>query len=84
MERIAEKYLCQLQDRAKTAGIHLQLPENLAGELAKTSGKQGGARQLRRLVQERVEGPLAMYLLKSGRKNQKIQGILEQDQLQFQ
>ena len=84
MERIAEKYLCQLQGRAKTAGIHLQLPENLAGELAKTSGKQGGARQLRRLVQERVEGPLAMYLLKSGRKNQKIQGVLEQDQLQFQ
>ena len=83
MEQIAGKYLHQLQQRAKQAGIHLHLPDALAAELGRQSGKQGGARQLRRLVQEKVESPLAIHLLRSGRKNLKVKCLLEEGKLQF-
>ena len=83
MEQIADKYLCQLRQRARQAGIQLQLPDTLAAELGKCCGKQGGARQLRRLVQEKVESPLAVHLLRTGRKTLKVKCILEEGTLQF-
>ena len=72
MEDIARKYLHQLQQRAEAGGVQLQLPEELARELGSCTGKQGGARQLRRLIQEKVEGPLAVFLLKCAKKPNRV------------
>ena len=84
VEGIAAKYLQQLTDRAATAGIHLQLPEELVLELGRCSCARGGARHLRRLVQERVEGPLAIHLLKCGKKPSRIRACLAEGMLLFQ
>ena len=83
MEHIARKYLLQLHNRAAAAGMQLQLPEELPAVLGRRSGKTGGARNLRRLVQEQVEGPLAAFLLRSGKKPTKVKAKLENGQLQF-
>jgi len=83
MEDIARKYLDQLRQRASANGIQLQLPDELAKDLGRCSRKQGGARHLRRLVQERVEGPLAVFLLKSEKKDGKVKAKLEDGQLHF-
>ena len=84
MEGIVEKYLYQLQQRAAAAGIQLHLPETLAHTLGEKPVKQGGARQLRRLVQEQVEGPLAVYLLRCGKKPSKIRAHWEDGAIYFQ
>ena len=83
METIAGKYIRELCDRGRSAGVQLQLPEELPGFLKGLAGKQGGARQLRRLVQERVEGPLAQFLLQSGKACSKVTGELQDGALQF-
>ena len=83
MEGIAHKYLCQLQQRAQQQGIQLRLPEALAAKLGAEGKSRGGARHLRHLVQERVEGPLALYLLGRSKTPPKLQGILQDGQLQF-
>ena len=82
--KIAEKYLRQLQQRTAGMGIQLALPEGLSTELAKGCKKEGGARQIRRLVQEQVEGPLAAYLLECAKKPTKIKGKWEDKKLIFQ
>lgn len=84
MEGIVEKYLHQLQERAVAAGIQLHLPETLAHTLGESPMRQGGARQLRRLVQEQVEGPLAVYLLKCAKKPSKVRARWENGAIQFQ
>ena len=84
VEDIVEKYLRQLRIRSEAAGIQLILPDTLAHELGTAVCKKDGARQLRRLVQEQVEGPLAVYLLKSSRKPVKIRAVWENGALQFQ
>ena len=84
MEKIAGKYLAQLQERAAESGWQLLLPEELAYHLGQDCKKQGGARQIRHLVQERVEGPLAAYLLRCEKKPGKIRGNWENGALQFQ
>ena len=84
MAKIAEKYLRQLQERVSGMGIQLLYPDGLACELAKQNKKEGGARQIRRLVQEQVEGPLAAYLLECTKKPAKIKGKLENGKLVFQ
>lgn len=63
-EQIAEKYLYQLQQRAKAVGITLHLPDGLAHRLMEKDPGKDGARGIRSLVQEKVEGPLAVFLLK--------------------
>ena len=83
MEQIARKYILQRYGRAAEAGLQLQLPEELPALLGSRSGKAGGARSLRRLVQEQVEGPLAAFLLRSGKKPSKVKGKLENGRLQF-
>ena len=80
--QIVDKYLSQLTKRAAAAGIQLVLPEQLSRTLVCSGGK-GGARDLRRLVQERVEAPLSGYLLRTGRKNGKVRGTLEDGILSF-
>ncbi len=83
MTQIVEKYLQQLKERTLANGIQLQLPEGLADSLRQKAGKKDGARQLRRIVQEQVEGPLAVYLLQNGGKITKVRGSLENEILQF-
>ena len=83
LEKIAGKYLSQLQERAASAGIQLQFPAELATALGAESIRQGGARQLRHLVQERVEAPLSVYLLRASRQPTKVRGVMEAGQLQF-
>ncbi len=83
MEQIAEKYLKQLNRRAATAGMQISFPPELAHQLGHTMAQQGGARHMRKLVQERVEGPLAVFLLKTGKKPGHIKSHLENGQLHF-
>ena len=83
MEGIARKYLVQLQQRAAETGFQLHLPENLASKLGQEGCKLGGARHLRHLVQEKVEGPLSVFLLHAGKQPAKIEGVFQDGRLQF-
>ena len=83
MESIARKYLTQLQNRTRIQGIGLKLPEELAAHLGTVSRDKGGARSLRRLVQEQVEGPLAAFLLSCSTKPGQVTGKLKQGKLCF-
>ncbi len=81
--QIAGKYLEQLCGRAANLGIQLQLPEELRALLVGECSGKGGARQLRRLVQKRVEGPLAAFLLRCGGKPGRVRASLEGKELHF-
>jgi len=83
MVQITEKCLRQLTARAAENGIQLTLPEELAAVLCQERKNRDGARQMRRLVQERVEGPLASYLLRCGKKPAKIWGRWADGSLSF-
>ena len=83
MEAIAWKYLRQLQDRVQAVGTQLQLPEELAAFLLGKCPGRDGARQLRRLVQTEVEGPLAAYLLRCSRKPSRVKLRLEEGRIVF-
>ncbi len=83
MERIIQKYLHQLKERILANGIQLQLPEDLPKLLCADAGKKDGARQLRRIVREKVESPLSIYLLGCSKKPTKLKGGWEHGQLQF-
>ena len=82
MEQVAEKFLRLLGDRSKRAGVDLRLPKDLAAHL-RCAGKDGGARQLRKLVQEKVEGPLAQFLLEQETACKTVQCALVEGVLQF-
>ena len=83
MDAIAEKYLSQLRRRTAVLGVSLQLPEDTASRLASCCRGKGGARQLRKTVQEKVEGPLALALLNAPRKPAKLKGRWEDETLCF-
>jgi len=83
IEGIVEKYLHQLKNRTLAVGVQLELPADLPKYLRATSGKKDGARQLRRLVQDRVEGPLAVHLLKNSKRPAKVKVSWEGESLQF-
>ncbi len=80
---IAEKYLSQLQSRTEKLPVRLELPEELAGRLAQRCSKADGARQLRRLVQQEVEAPLAEALLRCEKTPRAIKGTWVEDSLKF-
>ncbi len=84
MEAIAQKYLVQLQERTAVLGSQLILPPELAASLSGRCQGREGARQLRRLVQSEVEGPLAVFLLQCARRPGKIYGKMEGESLCFQ
>lgn len=84
MEAIAWKYLRQLQERAAAMGVQLQIPPELAQSLGQRCRGKGGARQLRRMVQAEVEGELASFLLRCGRKPPRVRMRLENGALTFQ
>jgi len=79
MEAIARKYLQQLARRSLAQGIELTLPEETAAWLGGKCRGSGGARQMRRLVQEQVEGPVAAFLLRCGGKPERVTGALKED-----
>ena len=81
MEIIAGKYLRQLQDRAETAGTQLLIPQELAAWLGRRCKGKDGARNLRRLVQNEVEAPLASFLLHSAHKPGKVKIRLENEKV---
>ncbi len=83
MEQIADKYLEELVQRAAASGTHLQISDQIAGFLCRQCNKHDGARQLRRLVQEQVEGPLAAWMLRSTAKPGRVRIRLEGDSLSF-
>ncbi len=83
MEKITQKYLDQLQERARSNGMQLNLPEKLASVLGAAGSLRGGARNLRKLVQERVETPLAAFLLTCNKKPGKIRCSMENDEVRF-
>ena len=84
MEAIARKYLNQLQNRMAAVGTQLILPEELAAKLGSQCKAKDGARHLRRLVEQQVEGPLSEFLLRSSRKNSKIRCVLNGGEVTFQ
>jgi ATP-dependent Clp protease ATP-binding subunit ClpA len=84
LEEIARKYLRELTQRSKNAGIQLRLDDEVVRLLRCKASAKDGARQIRRLVQEQVEGPLAAFLLTSGKKAACVQGAVEDGKLRFQ
>ena len=83
MEAIAQKYLNLIQKRTALLDIQLQMPREVAQLLGQKCRDQGGARALRRLVQEEVEGPLATFLLECGRKPSRISAYMEAGHICF-
>ena len=83
MEAIVWKYLRQLQNRTAAIGTQLQLPQEAANLLLEKASGKDGARQLRRLVQSEVEGPLAAYLLGCSRKPGKVKLRVEEGKISF-
>ena len=83
LERIADKYLHQLGQRMDTIGVQLQLPKNTAAWLAGQCKPRDGARNLRHLVQEKVEGPLSSHMLLCGAQG-RVRCILDSGCLQIQ
>ncbi len=83
MKGIAGKYLSQLQERSRKTGMQLLLPEDLAERLADGCAGGAGARQLRRIVEQRVEDPLAVFLLKCNKRPLKVKGAWEGESLVF-
>ena len=83
MEAIAGKYLRQLCSRSEAAGCRLSLPEELPGWLAAQCRGKAGARQLRRMVQTKLEAPLAAYLLQFARRPGRVNLLLKENEITF-
>ena len=83
MEIIARKYLKQLQDRAAASGIQLMIAQELPEHLRQQCRGKDGARQMRKLVQSQVEGPLATFLLRCNRRPGKVKVKLEEGSVTF-
>jgi len=83
MEAIARKYLQQLQERMAQTGIVLSFPEELAPFLSRQCKAKDGARHLRRLVQQQVEGPLSEFLLRSEKRMSKLTCQLKEEGIGF-
>lgn len=83
MEEIASKYCTALYHRMRNLGIDLMIPTGLIQYIAMGCKAADGARQLRHQMQERVEGPLAMFILQSEETPKRIQCVLEKDELKF-
>jgi len=81
MVGIADKYLRQLERRVSVQGIQLQMPENMGALLANQGGKN--ARELRRVIAQKVEDPLAVFLLGTSKKPAKVRIQWSEDAAQF-
>ena len=83
LAQIARQQLQRLSVRAQVSGLLLQLPEGLPEALADACKQNEGARQIRRLIQDRVESPLAAYLLQPGKKPSRAKGELRNGSVYF-
>jgi len=83
MEAIAQKYLTQLQQRMGATGVQLVLPKELAQHLSKQCNAKDGARHMRRIIEQKVEGALSDFLIQTGKKCTRIQCILKGEDLSF-
>ena len=83
LKKIAAQQLSGLCVRARAGGMELELPAELADDLAGLCTAKDGARQIRHLIQDRVEEPLSVFLLQAGKRSGKIRGIWKNGQLQF-
>ena len=83
LTQIAVQQLTGLCVRARASGMELELPPELAGILADLCTAKDGARQIRHLIQDRVEEPLSVFLLQSAKRSGKIRGIWKEGQLKF-
>jgi ATP-dependent Clp protease ATP-binding subunit ClpC len=83
MEAVTAKLLGELTERTRGSGIRLELPGELAKALPEKAKDRGGARQLRHLIRQQVEEPLADFLLKSGKKHPAAVGTWENGRLIF-
>ncbi len=83
MEAIAQKYLRLLQERTQSLGTQLQYPQEVIPFLLGKCPGRDGARQLRRLVQTEVEGPLASFLLRCSRKPSRIKLEIQKGNISF-
>ena len=81
--QIAAQQLNGLCVRAKAGGMELELPPELPGKLVDFCTAKDGARQIRHLIQDRVEEPLSVFLLQTGKGQGKIRGVWKNEQLQF-
>ncbi len=81
MEKIAEKELALLHHRAAAVGVNLELAGDLAANLAESCKGKGGARQLRHLVQERLEAPLAELMLRTEPLPQHVKAEITDDKI---
>ena len=70
-------------ERTAAMGTQLLLPPELPGFLMEKCPGRDGARQLRRLVQSEVEGPLASFLLRCSRKPSRVKLRLEGGESSF-
>ena len=64
LQKIAEKQLASLQQRAQRRAVKLSFAPEVCELLAeKALGKSSGAREIRRLIQTELEAPLSLRLL---------------------
>ena len=84
LEAIAGKYLTQLKQRMESIGIKLEFSPEVATFLSGQCTARHGARHLRRVIQSKVEGPLAEELLRSGKKTAQIRADIRDNVISFQ
>ena len=82
-KKIVEKYLGQLKTRVEDIGVQLLWTDEVIQYLMLIKKAEGGARYLRRVVQEEVEGPLAQHLLLSDKQPEKIRICIKNNAVQF-
>jgi ATP-dependent Clp protease ATP-binding subunit ClpA len=83
MTRIAGKELDALSGRLQRLGLQLTFPKGTDAWLACQCKPRDGARQLRHLMREKVEGPLSLLLLQQGNGHGKLRCALEGADLRF-
>ena len=83
MDSIAEKFLDQLSRRLQGQGIRLTFTGELVRDLSARCGTKSGARQMRSLIQSRVEGPLAAYLLRCPEKPARVEAVMAEEGVCF-
>lgn len=81
--KIIDKYLAQLEARAAGMGVQLHFSEAVGLWLLDGAASRLGARDLRRLIQDRLEAPLSRYMLSSSKKICKLKVILDGDKVDF-
>ena len=84
VEAIADKFLGQLCRRSKERGVDLTYPRELVAHLGSRCRGQSGARELRHLVQDQVEGPLADFLLGCENRPEHVRAQVVEDRVLFQ